>query len=65
MERITKHNRIHLQDRRNLSVETHVFDTEYPTHWHSFFEIEIILSGQGTCFINDIAYDMASSNVFP
>ncbi len=64
MERMTRHERIHIPDEKSLSVEKHVFDTNHPTHWHSFFEIEIILSGQGKYVINDIEYDIAGPNVF-
>lgn len=64
MERMMKNERIHIPDKKSLSVETHVFNTNHPTHWHSFFEIEIILSGHGKYVINDIAYDIAGPNVF-
>lgn len=64
MERMIRHERIHIPDRKSLSVEKHIFDTNHPTHWHSFFEIEIILSGQGKYVINDIEYDIAGPNVF-
>ena len=64
MQRVTLHQRIQIPDGKSLSVETHIFDAHFPSHWHSFFEIEIILSGQGKYVINDIEYDIASPNVF-
>ena len=64
MEQLTNHERIHIQGGRSLSVEKHIFDNNHPLHWHSFFEIEIILAGEGKYVINDIEYNIAGPNVF-
>jgi len=60
----TGHERLKIKDGRHLTVETHTTVTEHPLHWHSFFEIEIILDGKGEYVINDIPYDMREYNVF-
>lgn len=49
---------------RSLTVEKHTVTGGHPLHWHSYFEIEIILSGSGKYIINDIEYDILANNVF-
>lgn len=58
------HERLKIKEGKRVTVETHVTVKEYPLHWHSFFEIEIILDGEGDCKINDVVYDMSRRNVF-
>lgn len=58
------HERLKISNGKHLTVETHTTVNEHPIHWHSFFEIEIILDGEGKCVINDVVYDMSEHNVF-
>lgn len=60
----TLHQRIQLEEGKNLTVGVHTVHLHHPLHWHSFFEIEIILSGEGKYVINDVEYDIADNNVF-
>ena len=56
--------RLALNDGRHLTVEKHTVFREHPLHWHSYFEIEIVLSGSGKYVINDVEYDLSHYNVF-
>ena len=47
MNKFIKHERINMPKGKSLTVETRTVTNGYPLHWHSFFEIEIILSGVG------------------
>ena len=58
------HERLKISNGKHLTVETHTTVNEHPIHWHSFFEIEIILDGEGKYVINDVVYDMSEYNVF-
>lgn len=53
-----------MEDGQSLTVETHTVTEDHPQHWHSYFEIEIVLSGAGKYIINDIEYDISENNVF-
>lgn len=64
MNNLLKHERITLDEGRSLTVGTHTVWNDHPLHWHSFFEIEIILSGEGKYVVNDVEYDISESNVF-
>jgi len=64
MNKFKKHIRLKLDDGQHLTVETHTVMGAHPQHWHSYFEIEIILSGAGKYIINDIEYDISKENVF-
>ena len=64
MNRILKHQRLELEEGKSLTVDTHTVYFNHPLHWHSFFEIEIILSGEGKYVVNDIEYDISDTNVF-
>ena len=57
-----EHERLTLKE--HITVETHVSNGKYPIHWHSFFEIEIVVSGRGSYVVNDISYDIEENNVF-
>lgn len=37
---------------------------DYPLHWHEFYEIEYILSGSGTFYINDVAFPARPQTLF-
>ena len=64
MNLIEKSERRRLPDDRNLTVEKHTNKGGHPLHWHNYCEIEIVLSGSGKYIINDIEYDIKTSNVF-
>ena len=64
MEKLLRHERLKIADGKSLTVETHRIVSWHSLHWHSFFEIEIILSGTGKYIVNDIEYDISKNNVF-
>ena len=64
MENLKNYERIQIENGKSLTVTTHIAPKDYPMHWHNFFEIEILLSGAGTCIINDKEYDMQKYNMF-
>ena len=64
MYKIEKSERRRLPNGRSLTVEKHTVVGGHPLHWHSYFEIEIILSGSGKYIINDIEYDISVNDVF-
>ena len=41
------HQRLNIPDKKHLVVDGHTVTSNHPLHWHSFFELEIILSGAG------------------
>ncbi|MBE6668552.1 MAG: helix-turn-helix domain-containing protein [Ruminococcaceae bacterium] len=53
-----------LQIEKHIVVDEHSVKSEYPVHWHNYFEIEIILSGKGIHVINDVEYPLGEYNVF-
>ena len=64
MYKIEKSERRRLPNGRALTVEKHTVVGGHPLHWHSYFEIEIILSGSGKYIINDIEYDISVNDAF-
>jgi AraC-like DNA-binding protein/quercetin dioxygenase-like cupin family protein len=64
MNPILKNQRIKLDEGKSISVGVHTVHLHHPVHWHSFFEIEIILSGEGKYVVNDVEYDISENNVF-
>lgn len=48
----------------SLTVEKHIVTGLHPLHWHSYYEIEIILSGSGKYIINNTEYDISPHNIF-
>ena len=64
MERMRKYERLGLPSGEHLTVAKHTVEGGHPQHWHSYFEIEIILSGAGKYIINDIEYDISGNEVF-
>lgn len=64
MKSIVKHRRLSLEAGKSITVGTHTVRYLHPIHWHSFFEIEIMLSGEGKYVINDVEYDISKENVF-
>lgn len=64
MNKREKSERLRLPNECDLTVETHTVEGGHPLHWHSYFEIEIVLSGRGKYIINDAVYDISANNVF-
>ena len=64
MDKLQKIKRLNIDNGKHVTVETHTVESEHPIHWHSFFEIEIILSGEGSYVLNDISYDISEYNMF-
>lgn len=58
------HKRIAIERGQHLTVSEHSVSGEHPLHWHSFFEIEILLSGEGVCIVNDVEYCFPQHRVF-
>ena len=58
------HTRVMLPAGRHLSVNDRTVEPLYPVHWHSHFEIEIILGGEGVCRINDVSYPIPEYRLF-
>ena len=64
MYKIEKSERRRLPNGRSLTVGRHTVVGGHPLHWHSYFEIEIILSGSGKYIINDVEYDISANDAF-
>ena len=64
MYRVERCERRRLPSGHSLAVERHTVVGGHPLHWHSYFEIEIILSGSGKYIINDVEYDIAVNDAF-
>ena len=64
MGKLSNHERIKIYNEKHLDVSKRVKVEDYPTHWHSFFEIEIILYGAGKCIINDMEFDITPTSVY-
>lgn len=64
MDKLKKQVRLEMENGTHLSASMHEVGAHHPLHWHSFFELEIILSGSGKYIVNDIAYDLSERNVF-
>ena len=58
------HQRFSLAKGQHLTVKHRTADAFYPVHWHSFFEVEIVLAGEGICRINDVAYPIPEYSLF-
>lgn len=64
MNTFKQQERLKIPQGMHLTVEEHTVLAEHPLHWHSFFEIEIVLSGAGEYVINDVEYDLEKENLF-
>lgn len=64
MKKLNNHVRMKIPGGRHLVVENHTVHHDHPLHWHSFFEIEIVIYGVGKYTVNDTAYDLMEKNVF-
>lgn len=48
---------------RHIVVEKHI-STDYPLHWHNYFEIEIIIDGTGSYVFNGTAYSISKGDAY-
>ncbi len=64
MQKLLTHERMNIKGGKHLTVECRTVVSPPAVHWHSYFEIEIILSGKGRCTINDDTYDIEKENAF-
>lgn len=64
MNKIDGYFRRSMSEGQHLSAEKHFVEGGFPRHWHSCFEIEIILSGAGKYIVNDVEYEIAPNTVF-
>ena len=59
---------IHLTDwhttENGLCIAIRNLTSNYPLHWHDYFEIEYVLSGSGTCVINEIEHNFKKGDMF-
>ncbi len=62
--RFDQEKRIKMPNNTHLVAEYHTVENKHPLHWHSFFEVEIILSGKGKYIVNDTEYDISEHNIF-
>ena len=61
---LTHHERIGIKNGKNITVEKHSVTDSYPLHWHSIFEIEIVISGRGKMILNDEEFEIAQRSIF-
>lgn len=64
MAELKSHRRLRLKKDSHITVEKRIETEDFVLHWHSYFEIEIIVSGKGICVINDVEYDVSEYNMF-
>ncbi len=64
MGTLNAQDRLSIENGKHLQVSEHTVDVAHPLHWHSFFEIEIVLSGAGKYVINDVSYNIENKNLF-
>lgn len=64
MNTVKHYERLRLDEGCHLAVARHRVPLDHPIHWHSYFEIEIVISGTGKYVINDVAYDIDGYNMF-
>lgn len=64
MNELKSHRRLRLKQDNHIAVEKRIETEDFILHWHSYFEIEIIISGKGICLINGVEYDISQYNMF-
>ena len=64
MNQIYQNILLELPKGKHLTAEVHTANFNLPPHWHTYFEIEIILAGKGRCFLNDNEYDLEQTRFF-
>ncbi len=63
MKRENEFQRLTLKKGEHLRIENHRALKYYPKHWHDYYELEIILSGEGDYVINNICYPIFGGEV--
>lgn len=48
---------------RHIAVKRQTY-CAYPQHWHNYFELEIVTSGEGTHILNGAAYPVCKGDVY-
>ena len=48
---------------RHISVEHH-YTEKYPQHWHNYFEIELVLSGEAVHTYNGVEYSIQKGDLY-
>lgn len=48
---------------RHIAVKRQTYSS-YPQHWHNYFEIEIVVSGEGTHIFNGTAYPVSRGDAY-
>lgn len=64
MSAYRENSRYKLTDGAHFSIDTRRIVEAHGRHWHSFFEMEIILSGKGICRVNDEEYSFSDYRLF-
>ena len=64
MDKLQKHMRMDIKNNKDLTVERHIVYSSHILHWHSFFEVEIILDGKGVTAVNGKDFRIPEYNVF-
>lgn len=64
MDKYHNHERIRLENGKHLEVGDRHFISDYHLHWHSHFEIEILIDGDGFCRINGRDYPLPKYSLF-
>ena len=50
-------------NKSGLSIKRHRLLKNYPLHFHNFFELEYILSGEGTTYINNTPFKISAGSL--
>lgn len=64
MEKYHNHERIRLDKGHHLAVGDRYHTSDYHLHWHSHFEIEVLVEGEGVCKINGKEYPIPRYGLF-
>ena len=48
---------------QHIAVKRQTYST-YPQHWHNYFEIEIVVAGEGTHNLNGTAYPVGKGDAY-
>ncbi len=61
IQRFTKQQKIMKGD---ISASRKIISCNYDTHWHEFYEIEIVISGEGTYTVDGVEYPIKKGMLF-
>ena len=48
----------------HISARRKILKSDFPLHWHDFFEIEYVVSGSGKYIIDNDVYDIAPGMLY-